>query len=890
MKPLKLEFSGINSFSEKAVIDFSLLTQNGIFGIFGDTGSGKSTILDSIHFALYGDIDRSKEKTDIINYKCDAAEVTFTFDILSEGVRKKYVVERSLKRKSGTHKAFLYEIINGESRCIADNATTVKAKIISVLGLEAEDFRKCIALPQGEFSQFVKSQPAERIKLIERLFSLSKYGIRLKEKLSVKESEVNAKYNELLGKLSVYEDATQENVNALQQSFKISSERQMQLADQANAQQRHLNELTNLREKKKELDETQAHLRELSELHDKMEGVRKTLNVAESCKEILASGEELSLKKREAAECEKQSESLSLQIKRLREALTEAEKRIREGDYDTRITSKIEALAKFEACADQPKRLLECENKLKPLRAEYYATDNRIKSLQKNKISIQKKLNALTEQINAIGNVDIESFVGTTFKNGILKEEYGKQINIFADMKEEVEEYNDGSALYEFIVKRLREQIQYYGERIKQIRDVNAAEVLDKLKAQLKKVENRNDLLQSITDVKTELSACESDLRIALSQLDRIRAQGDEINEQKARIKRDLSLVFGENCADYEAAVLSVKSDLENLKKEKESLKQQSERLEGELKDKEMLLSSSLTKLQTSRDDIDKGESKLSAKMKSIGFKNLEQCSNALKEIEKYPDAEITLKNYDKNIAALEARLSALRAVEGIEGFTEEHFARAQREKNEADEQLKNASNELAVLAREHETLLKRRAEKLILEKTFSEVISERNLVYQLKDLIKNNKFMEFIANEYLYDISSLASGTLLKLTCGRYFLTYRESFYVGDNFDCGNLRGVNTLSGGETFLVSLSLALALSSTICAKSMKSIEFFFLDEGFGTLDETLIDTVMDALEKLKSEQFTIGIISHVEELKHRIDSKITVYKATESHGSTVQLSC
>jgi exonuclease SbcC len=148
---------------------------------------------------------------------------------------------------------------------------------------------------------------------------------------------------------------------------------------------------------------------------------------------------------------------------------------------------------------------------------------------------------------------------------------------------------------------------------------------------------------------------------------------------------------------------------------------------------------------------------------------------------------------------------------------------------------------------------------------------------------------MEYIANEYLSDISSLASKTLLNLTDGRYFLVYTDSFYVGDNFNSGNLRGVNTLSGGETFLVSLSLALALSQTICSKSLKSIEFFFLDEGFGTLDSNLCDTVMTALEKLKSKDFTIGIISHVEELKHRIDSKITVTKATQAHGSRVQIS-
>jgi exonuclease SbcC len=100
-------------------------------------------------------------------------------------------------------------------------------------------------------------------------------------------------------------------------------------------------------------------------------------------------------------------------------------------------------------------------------------------------------------------------------------------------------------------------------------------------------------------------------------------------------------------------------------------------------------------------------------------------------------------------------------------------------------------------------------------------------------------------------------------------------------------LRAVKTLSGGETFLVSLSLALSLSATICMKSLRPIEFFFLDEGFGTLDEKLVDTVMDVLGKL-SKTFAVGLISHVEELKHRIDNKLLVSGATESSGSKVRV--
>lgn len=160
-------------------------------------------------------------------------------------------------------------------------------------------------------------------------------------------------------------------------------------------------------------------------------------------------------------------------------------------------------------------------------------------------------------------------------------------------------------------------------------------------------------------------------------------------------------------------------------------------------------------------------------------------------------------------------------------------------------------------------------------------------MLERLKKLLEGNKFMEYVAEEYLQTVALNASERLLTLTDGRYFLRYEGGFFVGDNFNGGAFRAVSTLSGGETFLVSLSLALSLSAEICARSLRPAEFFFLDEGFGTLDEKLVDTVMDSLEKLRSEKLAIGIISHVEELKHRIDRKITVIRATEKHGSQIR---
>ena len=178
---------------------------------------------------------------------------------------------------------------------------------------------------------------------------------------------------------------------------------------------------------------------------------------------------------------------------------------------------------------------------------------------------------------------------------------------------------------------------------------------------------------------------------------------------------------------------------------------------------------------------------------------------------------------------------------------------------------------------------------KRALEEEAKKASRRAEIAERLKKLLEGNRFMDFVAEEYLQNVAENASGRLLSLTDGRYFLRYEggnSGFVVGDNLNGGKVRGVYTLSGGETFLVSLSLALSLSAEICLRSLRPIEFFFLDEGFGTLDEHLVDTVMDSLERLKGEHFSIGIISHVEELKHRIEKKLIVKKATETHGSQI----
>uniref|UniRef100_UPI0026088053 SbcC/MukB-like Walker B domain-containing protein n=2 Tax=Clostridium TaxID=1485 RepID=UPI0026088053 len=161
------------------------------------------------------------------------------------------------------------------------------------------------------------------------------------------------------------------------------------------------------------------------------------------------------------------------------------------------------------------------------------------------------------------------------------------------------------------------------------------------------------------------------------------------------------------------------------------------------------------------------------------------------------------------------------------------------------------------------------------------------SLLRELDTLIQGNKFVEYVAMKQLKYISMEASKRLKEITRGRYALELdaNGAFIMRDDFNGGIRRETNTLSGGETFLTSLCLALALSSQIQLKGSAPLEFFFLDEGFGTLDTDLLDVVMNSLEKLHSSTLSVGIISHVEELRNRVPVKLIVTPAQQGQGGS-----
>ncbi|UPK42337.1 SbcC/MukB-like Walker B domain-containing protein [Paenibacillus pabuli] len=189
MKPILLKVAGLQSYRETQEIDFTVLTETGLFGIFGPTGSGKSSLLDAITLAMYGKVERAVNGTQgIMNHAEDSLSVAFTFELVSAEGTRRFRVERRFKRNnevsvSNTISKFI-ETVNGEEQVLADKLADVNRCVEDVIGLKMDDFTRAVVLPQGKFAEFLSLKGSERRQMLQRLFHLEKYGDQLAIKLS----------------------------------------------------------------------------------------------------------------------------------------------------------------------------------------------------------------------------------------------------------------------------------------------------------------------------------------------------------------------------------------------------------------------------------------------------------------------------------------------------------------------------------------------------------------------------------------------------------------------------------------------------------------------------------------------------------------------------------
>ncbi|MNW29465.1 Nuclease SbcCD subunit C [compost metagenome] len=312
MKPISLKLSGLQSYREMQEIDFTALCDTGLFGIFGPTGSGKSTILDAITLAMYGKVGRAFGGTQgIMNHSEDALFVSFTFELSSANGSERYRVERRFKRQnelsvSNTISRFI-EITSEREIVLADKLADVTRCVEEKIGLKMDDFTRAVVLPQGKFAEFLSLKGAERRQMLQRLFHLEKYGDLLAQKLSRRVKESDQKLKELAAEQQGLGNASEEALQAAEHAMKTAAVLANSRRDELGEAEKKVEGLAKVRELAMERGQRSVQLTELKELDGTIAQLEAKLvhsAAAEAIRPALTSWKEarqLSMQRQEAA-------------------------------------------------------------------------------------------------------------------------------------------------------------------------------------------------------------------------------------------------------------------------------------------------------------------------------------------------------------------------------------------------------------------------------------------------------------------------------------------------------------------------------------------------------------------------------------------------------------
>jgi len=440
------------------------------------------------------------------------------------------------------------------------------------------------------------------------------------------------------------------------------------------------------------------------------------------------------------------------------------------------------------------------------------------------------------------------------------------------------------AAMYESI-KKYRQSLKTEDLKSRQKEIDNAEDEysqLEKTEAALREELNREEVERELKKEKI------SSLTIEIND---ITNKGKEKKNIIQKYTEDIEQLAEEKNADIEERLSQVKKEITAINEEEKNLYEllqkvllQKQKAEGEyIKLKE--------NKRTYSDMLLEQEKELKNKLSENEFEDEKSAKEAVLSKEDLESMEEEINFYENRLNELKTNISSVELKLNNRNIEQEKLIQLKRKFENIENDLENLKNEF-VLTKEKVSKMERDIEivsQIVLEK--GKLTKKLDLIEIIANMTKGNKFIKFVSQRQMKYLTKEASRYLKMITNERYSIELddNDDFVMRDDFNAGIRRSPETLSGGELFNTSLALALALSSQIQLKNKAPLEFFFLDEGFGSLDSDLLDTVMNTLENLRSDKINIGVISHVESLKGRISSKLLVTPLVQGvHGSVVKL--
>lgn len=923
VRPIRLELQGFTSFRESCQIDFSKLD---LFAITGPTGAGKSSLLDAITYALYGRTSRlGKSGRELISTGAPSMQLTFEFKAGAET----YKIFRRLKAATVAVTARLEKREpDGSWTSITSAIKQMEEEVVRIVGLDFEPFTRAVILPQGKFDEFLRGDAAKRKTLLSELLNMSIYRKMMQHANSLdKEQTQRAEWTEqhidnsvseqsleelmqLKVQLEEQESARKGELTAMEKARPIALElmqcrtyRQSSQKDAASsgeerqaAESQLTTQIQASDEKKVLLEEIDADIQAVkydSNEHLLLVGLVRD---AERQSNIL---EDISLS-------EQKSRQLTAELDKALPTISAAEVELQNAQRDVEVAQEGHESARREYASliaryGSPKALgdllhaweehnkktisrASVETELASLRVELGSRDDKMTEIASRRKEAEMEATmaeARVEKVslqNRAADLRRELRPGDACpvcKQAILIVPELADLADLDDAKREQKkankrvldcesEYQKASSRFELLGQTIamkEREVEEYSASIAAIRDriisvldsepgLDVPAQIDALASSLEKARLKaEESSQSLDSRRETHNQRDRQLQDARHAADLIKQQIAGLREQLQDLQRQASEL---------TIKLQGRPGLEELQQQlrrQEDAKVRMDSLVGQRSEVRIALEEMAREavaLRTRADDADKRREKAIAAATEAGKKE----QSLLKKLRRIViDVPLTegdeLNGLDQRIHDLNEVLSSIKQ---------------QIERNRAE-----TENVTGKLKKNQEF----RDEAAKLRKSAA-------IYHDLAILLDLRNFQQYLLAASFTRLASDGSRYMADLTNARYSFTCNgDDFEVQDHWNGDEQRSVSTLSGGEAFLASLSLALALAQGIAELSgdrgAVALESLFLDEGFSTLDSETLGKVADALPLLQKSGRMIGVITHVESFAEQLPSQIEIIK-------------